>query len=349
MGKAVAALAALAVVFAGFASTASGFVGGGRKPSEAPLIAVGQHYTGELNNHKSDANYEGSHEVALWRLPSVETHDLIVVSWHELPFAQSSDFPICMILAQHLNDYNWGTVFGQTYDGHYGTCYGEGHVNAVSGSGTAQSEITVSEGDPNSSFLEFYTYSSEETASNFESYPYDFTVSGPLHYLSAAISPAEHVRVNGTVSAAVTKADGSPAPDGLAFTLTASKDGEGIATYTATTAGGHLTFQLALSETLVKEDVEFVVTRGADGTYQAVESAKMETQMAKAAVPPAPEPSSACKAAKSRAHALARSLHRLRVHAVEARSWRLRKRLHRQARHVAHKLASARGQAAALC
>lgn len=344
MRKIIVAITTVFAATLALASPVAAFVGGGRKPSEAPLITPGQRYTGELNNHKSDANhsYAGGSEVAFWRLPPLETHDLIVVSWHELPFAHDSHFPVCMILAQNVNDYNWGSVFGEVEEDN--SCNEDGPIYGVSGSGTAQTNITVPEANSTSSFLEFRSFADEETSSEFESYPYDFTVSGPLHYLSAAISPTEHVRVNGTISASVMKADGSPAPDGLTFTLNVSKDGEGIATYTAATSGGALGFQLSLPEALVKEDAEFVVSRAADSTYQSVESAKLEAQLARAQAPP-PSP---CPKARAHAHSLARQLNRLKRHARFARG-KARRRLHRRAHRVARHLKVARRQAAALC
>ena len=337
MRKIIAAVTMILVAVLVFASPVAAFVGGGRKPSEAPLIVSAQHYTGELNNHKSDANYNGSHEVAFWRLPSLETHDLIVVSWHELPFAHSSDFPVRMIMTQNVNDFSWGSVFSESY-------WREDRMHEVSGSGSAETEITAQEANANASYLEFYSNASRENSPEFESYPYDFTVSGPLHYLSAAISPVSHIRVNGTLHATVSRADGSPAPDGLSFNLNVSKDGESIASYAAMTRGGQLGFPLTLPETLVKEDAEFAVSRAADSTYQSVESAKLDAQLAK---PAAPSPSP-CPEAKRRAHALSRQLKRLKRHARVARGF-TRRRLRRRVRHVGRELRVAHMHAASVC
>ena len=341
--KIIAAVTMILVAVLVFASPVAAFVGGGRKPSEAPLIASGQQYTGELNNHKADANYDGSREVSFWRLPPLATHDLMVVSWHELPFAHVSNFPICMILAQNVNDYSWGGVFGQLTPEWEG-CEKGGPRYSVSGSGTAQTEITIQEASSESSYLEFYDFANRENLPEFESYPYDFTVNGPLHYLSAAISPVSHIRVNGTLHATVSRADGSPAPDGLPFNLNVSKGGESIASYTSTTGGGQLGFPLALPETLVKEDAEFIVSRAADSTYQSVESAKLEAQLAEPKAPP-PSP---CPKAKRRAQALARQLKHLERHARAARG-ATRRRLRRQVSHVGRELRVARMHVASAC
>src|SRR5258707_12716092 len=108
-------LLVMCVLGLGLASQAAAFEGGGRKPSEAPLIAFGQHYTGQLNNHKDDANYtNGSNTVAIWHLPPVSSRDELVVNWHVLPFSRSgySGFPICMTVAQGIDDFSWGSTFG---------------------------------------------------------------------------------------------------------------------------------------------------------------------------------------------------------------------------------------------
>ena len=66
----VIALAATAVAVLCLTSSASAFEGGGRKPSEAPLIVVGQHYNAQLNNHLAD--------------PEVSSRKLTV---HPVPYA----------------------------------------------------------------------------------------------------------------------------------------------------------------------------------------------------------------------------------------------------------------------
>ncbi len=63
MRKVIAVSAAILIAPLGIAVPASAFEGGGRKPSEAPSFTVGQHYTGQLNNHENDANYSGYREV----------------------------------------------------------------------------------------------------------------------------------------------------------------------------------------------------------------------------------------------------------------------------------------------
>jgi hypothetical protein len=342
MWRTISATVAIAIVLAATAATACAFEGGGRIPSEAPTIGWGQHYTAQLNNHKDDSNYNGDQEVAFWRLPPVSTHDQIVVNWHGLPFSHSSGFPVCMILAQGINDYNWGSTFGSTSDGY---CPERTGVYRLSGSGTAATSITIQSTDSADTYLEFFAESETTEPARLETFPYDFSVEAPRHYLNLTIPPFTEVTANGIVHASVTGANGLPAPDGLIYGLTVRWHDGGIATYAAPSIGGQVAFQLALPESALKQSAGFIVGRGADAEYQAVESPVLK---AKVTPPVLPAPSSACKKATSHAHALARQHHRLQSHARRARRFAKRKLNHR-ARHAARELRSARSAAASAC
>ena len=276
----IAALVAVAFGIMVIVSPALAFEGGGRKPSEAPLVAVGQHYTGQLNNHENDTNYGGFREVAIWRLPPLTTRDVVTVDWHGLPFTnRPGEFPIRMVFAQGIDDFNWGSVFESATD----CC--SSHIYELSGSGTARSEIVAQETNVNSSYLEFYDYAGETNPSHFETFPYDFSVEPILHYLTAAIRPVKRVSASGIVHATANLATGLPAPDGLSFNLEVTWSGGGVASYTGTSSGGVVGFQLALPETAYGKQATFVVSHPADGTYQGVTTFKLETLVAKPRVP----------------------------------------------------------------
>lgn len=326
MGKFAVALLALLALMLAVVSPAAAFEGGGRKPSEAPLIAWGQHYTGQLNNHKSDANLVNS-EVAFWRLPPVSTRDQVVVNWHELPFTHGSGFPVCMMVVQGIDDFNWGTrIEDETgFD-----CSGQ-NENEVSASGTAQTSITIQNTDPSTTYIEFYAIANEESAGSFETFPYDFTVEAPRHFLGLAMRAKSKVHANGAISGAVTLANGLPAPDGLAFYLTVEWGSGYSASYTASTAGGQVVFPLALPESAVNQGASFVVTHPADAAYQAV-SVKLHARVTPAVASAA---EIACARATQKAHALARQVKRLKRNAHFARGAakrRLKHRAHRAGR-----------------
>jgi hypothetical protein len=338
----VAALAAVAVIMV-FPFTASAFEGGGRKPSEAPLITIGQHYTGQLNNHKSDANYNGNQEVAFWRLPPVMTRDVFTVNWHVVPFVHSSGFPICMVFAQGADDYNWGSAFSQATPWWEG-CDADGPAYSVSGSGTAQTTITANLTDPGSSYLEFFASADEEATSSLEPFPYDFTVGPILHYLSVSAKPVKRVSANGVFKATSYLTTGLPAPDGLPFNLAVMWADGGVASYSGVSSGGVVSFQLALPATAYGKDAEFVVSHAADGTYQAATAPKLDVEVAKPK-PPAPTP---CFLAERRARSLARRLKRLKLRARGTQG-ATRRALHRKANRLKNELRSARHHAESLC
>jgi hypothetical protein len=339
MGKVIALFASVVAVLV-VASPAFAFEGGGRAPSEAPMIAWGQHYTGQLNNHKEDANYDGTEEVALWRLPAVGTHDQIVVNWHGLPFTHYSNFPICMMLVQGINDYNWGSLFNG------GSCESPRGYE-LSGSGTAATSITIQSTDTaGNTYLEFWAYANRTpTSGEQETFPYDFSVEAPRHYLNLTIPPFSEVAANGIVHASVTGATGLPAPDGLIYGLTVRWHDGGIATYTAASVGGQIAFQLALPESALKQHAGFVVGRGPDAQYQAVESPVVRAKVTSSVLPPR---SLICNKATVRVQSLSRQRHRLQAHSRRARGIE-KTRLRRRARQVAAELRGARSKVASTC
>lgn len=337
MRKVICASAAVAVAVLTIASTASAFEGGGRKPSEAPSIAVGQHYTGQLNNHKEETNYGGSREVAIWHLPPVTTRDVITVDWDAAPYTgQPGRFPICMAFAQGINDFNWGDVFDDAL-GHY-------RCNELSGSGSARTEIVAQESNSNSSYLEFSSNANYTEPSRFETFPYSFTVEPILHYLAAAIPAVKRISASGVLHATASLATGLPAPDGLPFSLAVTWPGGGIASYTGVSSGGAISFQLALPETAYGKQATFVASHPADGTYQGVTTAKLQALVAKPK-PPAPTP---CALAERRELSLARQFKRLKRRASHAHG-ATRTFLHRRAAHAKRRLHVARGQTESAC
>jgi len=336
----VASLLALLTIVSG----ASAFEGGGRKPSEAPLVAIGTHYTGQLNNHQSDANYSGYKEVAIWRLPPLTTRDIITVDWHSVPFTRSGygGFPVCMIFAQGIDDYSWGSVFGSAPN----YCDEHGPVYSLSGSGSAQTAITAQETNSTSSYLEFFSRAEEESPTSLETYPYDFTVEPIRHYLGVAIRAVKRVSATGTLTATATLASGSPVPDGLAFSLAVTWPGGGSAGYSATSAGGAVSFPLALPETAQGKDATFVVSHPADSQYGEAVSEKLVALVAKPK--PVPASQSACARANKHLRAVGRQYSRLRRHASQAHGL-ARRRLHRRIVRVKRQLRAARAQVGADC
>jgi hypothetical protein len=331
----------LAATMAIGVGSATAFSPGGKKPSEAPLVAWGQHYEGTLGNNLAEANYvspgccNSGYQVAIWHLGPLSVHDQVVVNWHELPFSHGSGFPVRLHFVENIDDFSWGPNFAQ------GTTTFE-----MSGSGSARTEITVQNSSSND-YLEFYSHAEKTSAPEFETFLYDFSVEAPRHYLSVSLGAVQKVAANGVLHATATLATGAPAPDGLGFTLSGNWSG-GTFTTTAASVGGQITFLLALPETAYKRSVEFVATSAATAEWQAATSPKLTAEVTKPPVPaPAVEPQ-LCTKATNRAHVLARQYHRQLRHADAARG-RNRRRLFREARATGHRLDAAKAARKAAC
>jgi hypothetical protein len=299
------------------AGSASAFEGGGRSPSAAPLVSYGQHYTASLDNRKEDANFGGRVTIAFWKLPSLTTHDQVVVNWHELPFAHNSEFPICVTLVQGIDEFNWGSVL-ESSGGGYGYCDGA-NIFEVSPSGTAATSFTVQNTDPNS-YLEFFAPATATETPKYETFPYDFTVEAPRHYLGLSLGSVSKVASNGYLHATATLATGAPVPDGSPFTLTGTWSGGGVFTGGATSVAGQITFPLSMPEAAFGKDVEFVASSAATSEYQAAASSTIYAEVTKPPAPPAPpKPVDLCTPATNKAHAWARIYKRRMKEAERAR------------------------------
>jgi hypothetical protein len=346
----------VAMVMAFGVGSAAAFTGGGRSPSEAPLVVWGQHYEAELGNKESEANYLStscctySSQVGIWHLGPLNVHDQVVVNWHELPFAHDSDFPVTMLLVENAEDFNWGSSFNDEVN--------DEKYFRVSGSGTARTEITVQNSSPND-YLMFFSTADETNSAEFETFKYDFSVEAPRHYLGLSLGAVPKVAANGYLHATATLASGGPVPDGYPVTLTGTWSGGGVFSTTATTIAGQVTFPLAMPETSLGKGVEFVASGAATAEYQAATSAKVFAEITKPPAPPAPttppkktkktpKATNLCTMATNHAHALARQYKRLYGHAYKARG-RARHRLLHRAHAMEHRFLAARAEKKAAC
>jgi hypothetical protein len=340
MKKTLFALAIAVMVFLVGVPSSMAFEGGGRKPSEAPLIVAGQHYTGQLTNRKDDANFGGYQQVAIWRLPPLSARDVVYVNWHSVPSTTSSGyFPVCLTFAQGIDDFTWGGRFDTVNS--TSECDDNGPAYRLSGSGTARTAITVQETSASSSYLEFFTEATETSPSEFESFPYDFSIEPPLHYLGLAIRPKERVHANGVIQATALQANGLPAPDGLPFGLTVTWNGRESATYSSVSSGGGVSFQLALPETAYDERGTFVVSHPADGSYVAATS-KLGINIKEAAPTP-------CSRATQIERSLRRQYKRLAHRANRAHERFRRAALRRRAAKAKRLLRAAHSRTGQLC
>lgn len=246
---ALSVLAGLAALTAGGAQAASA----GLKPSEAPLVTVGQHYFGNAG-HANNA----WRPVDVWGLPALLTGDAITIAWH------GGQGP-ALCLAQNIDDYDWAEVDNQ--------CNGSGEY-FVADNGSARTVIEAKSATA-APFLEFSSYCACE-----RSEPYDFTIESIQHAIGIGLLNRLHIRTNSVLWASVDLSNGAPVPDGLTFNLDASWPGNGSAQYTATSSGGAVSFALALPPETEGQQVSFTVTRPADPQFLEAKSAALSVKVA---------------------------------------------------------------------
>jgi hypothetical protein len=236
----------------------------GLKPSEAPLVTVGQHYFGDA----SHADNAGD-SVDLWRLPPLLTADAITLAWNG-----AREFEPGLCLAQDVDDYNWAEENN--------ICNGSGAYE-VSSSGSARSVISVRSAT-SAPYLEFWSKYDDVDS------PYDFTIESIQHAIGVGLTPVTSIRPTSTLTGLANLSNGSPVPDGLAFTLSASwvtpvNKVSHHRIYTATSGGGALGFSLNLPSSAEGKHVSLTVTRLADPQYLAASSPAIEAKVAKLTLP----------------------------------------------------------------
>ncbi len=109
--------------------------------------------------------------------------------------------------------------------------------------------------------------------------PYDFMATDQ-HALVVGLQQYAHIKSTTTLWGTASLADGTPVPDGLVFTLTASWGTRGQAQYQAASGGGALSFPLTLPVSAQGRFVTFTITRAADTQYQEAKSAGLKVKVA---------------------------------------------------------------------
>lgn len=317
----------------------------GRKPSAAPTVSPGQHYSGQLDDNVDHANYGTHYSVDLWRLPALISHDVVTVDWHVAPDS-GGRFPVCLVLAENVDDFNWGSRFGEVGAGDF--CTEEGPVYRVAGSGTARTAITAQQASANSTYLEFFAEAYNESAP-YATYPYDFTVGSIQHYISLTFLPVPSIATTTPLAATATLTTGAPVPDGTLFNLVASwetpvNEATHQRIYTAPSSSGQIVFPLNLPASAGNKTVSFTVSRPPDSQYQGVSTGTVEIPVEKVTA----AASGNCAKARRKVRRVARRRKRLAHLAHRARGAK-RRRLHRRTRRLRRKLRGARKRARRAC
>jgi hypothetical protein len=259
------ALAGVLLIAPASASAASA----GLKPSEAPLVAVGQHYFGNTQ-HEWNAGCCTT-TVDLWHLPPLLTADVLTVAWH----AGQNEEGVRLCLAQDVDDYDWAENYP---NGSWHVCNGSQQYT-VSGSGSARTTLQVRSSTANG-YLEVLGSGPQWPG------PYDFTIESIQHAIGVGLSPVTRIKPTSILTGSANLSDGSPVPDGLAFTLSASwvtpvNKASHSRSYTVTSSGGALTFPLNLPSSAQGKHVSLTVARPADPQYLAASSPAIEATVAR--------------------------------------------------------------------
>jgi hypothetical protein len=245
-----------AVVLALVLLPSAAFAGGGLKPSEAPLVTVGQSYFGDSLSHGRNSS-DGPMD--LWRLPPLLASDVMTIAW-----TATGQYAPELCLAQDVDDYSWGSQL----------CNGSERFG-VGRSGSTRTTIQA-KAATSAPFLEF---APECCVSG--SAPYNFTVESIQHAIGVGLLSRLHIRTSTVLVATANLSDGAPVPDGLPFYLNASWPGSGGVQYTASSVGGQVSFPVLLPPATAGQEVSFTVTRPADPQYLEAKSAALTVKVAR--------------------------------------------------------------------
>lgn len=246
----------------------------GLKPSEAPLVEVGQHYFGNTNNTTRE------YPVELWRLPPLLTDDAITVVWHA-HYAEVGGPGFC--LTQNIDDINWaeGKNVCNASEGYGVPDYGDGSARSVV-------EVRAITSD---AFLEFRGCGPDCEFGTYNG-AYDFVIESIQHAIGVSLAPVGLIQPTATLTARANLSSGQPVPDGFVFTLTASwvtpsDKASHEQSFTASSIGGGLSFPLSLPTSAEGQKLTLVVSRPADAEYR---EARSEVSGVEVIAPPAPPP-----------------------------------------------------------
>lgn len=242
----------LALVALGLA-VSSATAAGGLKPSQAPPVAIGTQYFGSTDDPKTNDTL-----IELWALPPVLAQDEVTVAWNDRDATGATR--LCMV--QEIDDYTFGSAECDELNS-YDTSYG---------SARSKLEVKVPSG---ATFLKFYKRGYTCCG---DGGPYDFVVESIRHRIGVATTRRSRIARRTIVAASANLTNGSAVPDGLAFNLTA-KRGRKSRSFSATSIGGRLTFDIALPNSWRKRTVKLSVSRPEDDQYLATRTVSQRVRV----------------------------------------------------------------------
>ncbi len=252
----VGLLAVLVVLVALASAPARALAAGGTSIASAPAVVYGQQ---EFGNTATDQHLEGSCGFSgdawrsYWTL-NVVAGDRLTIDWESS--APKTEIELMPIGTTDFTFLKTEPAASQS----------------LSSNGKNQLQYTA----PQSGAMPLYFQ-----ACGFENAggPYDFTATDQ-HALVVGLQQYAHIKTTSTLWGKASLADGTPVPDGLVFTLSASWGDHGQAQYQATSSGGALGFPLSLPASAQGRFVTFTLTRAADVQYQEAKSTEMKVKAA---------------------------------------------------------------------
>jgi hypothetical protein len=245
------------LIYALFSATTSAFAEGGKSIATATSVTYGQQQFGNTATgafQPGSCGWGGSEDAyrSFWSL-GVLAGDVVTIDWESNTKGNE-----IRILPMGTTDF---TMFQVT----------PAAEQALAGNGKNQLTYT----SPQSGVLPMYFRVCSDTPG-----PYDFMATDQ-HALVTALTKRVRIRRTAKLVGTANLVDGTPVPDGLAFTLTAKWPRHGLAQFTGTAQAGSLVFQISLPPTAQGKTVTFAISRVADAQYLEAKSSSQKVQVAR--------------------------------------------------------------------
>ncbi len=226
---------------------------GGTRPSNAPLITLGQTYFGNVAND-DPMNRNGD----VWRLPPLLEQDAVTVSGVRTDTQGIQDL-VYVCLNGNVDDFDFQDEFCGLAVG------GPSYIDRSGSRVTLQANAAASD-----AFLEF--------SDSFALATYQFTVETIQHKVGLSLTALTSVKRKGRVAGSAVLTNSAPVPDGTTISLIVTK-GSARWVYTAPAAGGRLSFKMALPKSLTGKKVKLRLYRSATTTIQAGSSSAIKARI----------------------------------------------------------------------
>lgn len=233
---------------------------GGRTPSEAPTIALGQTYFGNAWRPRDRVYPKGD----VWRLPPLLSGDAVTLAGATDPGQGNMGIGPC--LTADADDYSYQQSLCNN-----GEATGETYYLGLQGA-----RITlIAKRATSNALLSMYLENGCSSCSSGA--PYHFVVESVQHAVGLGLPAVSSVSRKGQVRGSATLTNGAPVPDGLDVALIIRKNGKKWVRVARSTSG-QITFRLGLPKA-ARGKVRLSLSRGADAQYLAASTQPTKTRI----------------------------------------------------------------------